>query len=81
MQFTNAADSSSPYGRRPGTGAASLDVVIKNVPVGREFREEELVTEVRQRGLKERGAVREHLRALQQEGHLRRTDNGWVRLN
>jgi hypothetical protein len=76
-----ALENLSPYGCRIGTGAASLDLVIKVIPLEQEFTEEEVAEQVRRWGLTERGAVYEHLYSLQQRGHIRRTDAGWVRIN
>ena len=72
---------SSTYGSRGGSGAASIDIVVKDVPVGREFTEAEVDLEVIRRGLKRRGAISNHLRFLKKLGHVARTDNGWKRLN
>jgi hypothetical protein len=69
------------YGSRSGTGAASLDTVILDFPLGREFTAAEAAAQVQRRRLPERGAIREHLRALRERGFLRRTGNGWVRLS
>jgi repressor of nif and glnA expression len=69
------------YGSGPGTGAASLDMVILDIPLGREFTEAEVTDEVRRRGLPERGAVGQHLRALRERGFIRKSDNGWVRIS
>jgi len=77
----NNAEDSSPYGSGAGTGAASLDIVIREIPLGREFTEHELEQEVRARGLQERGAIREHLRSLEQRGHVQRSENGWKRVS
>lgn len=74
-------EGSSPYGSRAGTGAASIDLVIREIPVGREFTVEEIEKAVRDQSLPERSAIREHLRSLAQRGHLAKTDNGWQRVN
>jgi hypothetical protein len=70
----------TPYGSTPGTGAASLDAVIADIPLGREFTEAEVRAEVRRRRLPERSAIGQHLRALKEREYLRRTGKGWVRL-
>ena len=75
------AKNQTPYGSGEGTGAASVDLVVLEMPLGREFTEAEVEDEVRRRGLPERGAVYEHLRALRNRGFLRKTDTGWVRLD
>jgi hypothetical protein len=67
------------YGSALGTGAASLDIVVSDIPIGREFTEAEVAAEVHRRWLPERGAIGEHVRALRNRGFIRRTDNGWVR--
>ena len=67
------------YGSGEGTGAASLDIVIMGIPLGREFTEAEVREEVLRRGLPERGAVKEHLRVLRGSGFIRKSDNGWIR--
>lgn len=67
------------YGSGEGTGAASLDIVIMEIPVGREFTETEVDDEVERRGLPRRGAAGQHLRALRDRGFIRKTDNGWIR--
>jgi hypothetical protein len=71
----------SPYGSRMSTGAGAIDLVINAIPIGREFTEAEVVQEVRRRKLKERGGIYEHLYSLQKRGHIRRSANGWQRLN
>lgn len=71
----------SPYGSRVTTGAGALDLVIRDIPIGREFTEAEVIDEVRRRKLPERRAVYEHLYSLQKRGHVRRSAKGWQRLN
>ena len=75
------AASTTRYGFREGTGAASLDTVIMGIPLGREFTVEEVDAEVRRRGLPARGAVREHFQALKNRGFIEKSENGWVRVS
>ncbi len=77
----SGGDPSSPYGSRPNTGAASLDFIIAGFPIGSVFTERQLVDEISCRGVRGRGAVGNHLRALQKRGHVERTDSGWIRLD
>ena len=69
------------YGSGIGTGAGSIDVVVMDIPVGREFTEAEVEAEVRRRGLPDRGAKGQHLRTLKERGYIRKTDNGWARVS
>ena len=69
------------WGSGINTGAGSLDIVILDIPIGREFTEEEIAEEVRRRGLKERDAVYEHLYNRQEKGFVAKTDNGWKRVS
>ena len=71
----------SPYGRQLGSGAAAIDIVVKEYPLRSEFSVEQIEAEVRRRGLPEREAVREHLYKLESEGHVSRINGNWTRLN
>ena len=69
------------WGSGVTTGAGSLDIVILEIPIGREFTEDEIADEVRRRGLPERGAVREHLVNREKKGFVVKSANGWKRLS
>jgi hypothetical protein len=69
------------YGSGVNTKSAALDAVILDFPVDREFNESEVIEEIRRRGLPERGAVGNHLRALRDRGFLRQSGGGWVRVD
>ena len=68
------------YGSRVGTGGASLDIVVLEIPLGREFTEAEVVDEVRRRNLPERKAVYQHFTALRNRGFVRKSADGGVRV-
>ena len=80
-QATSESKNKTRYGSGEGTGAASIDIVVMDMPLGREFTEAEVVDEVRRRKLQERKAVDKHLYALRNRGFIRRSDNGWVRIS
>jgi hypothetical protein len=71
----------TPWGSGVNTGAGALDIVILNIPKGREFAEAEIAEEVRRRGLTVRGAVREHLDNRRKKGFVVKTPNGWRRVS
>jgi hypothetical protein len=68
------------WGTVVGTGAASIDAVVMDIPVGRQFTEDEVEAEIRRRGLPERGAIGRHLDTLQDRGYVQRRDGGWRRV-
>lgn len=71
----------TPWGSGVETGAGSLDIVMLDIPLGREFTAAEIIDEVRRRGLPERGAVREHLVNREHRGFISKTANGWKRIS
>lgn len=70
------------WGTVEGTGAASIDTVVMAWPVGHEFTEGEVESEIKRRGLPTRGAIRRHLETLRDRGYVQRSDRpqGWRRL-
>ena len=69
------------WGSGVNCGAGALDIVVLDIPIGREFTADEIAAEVRRRGLEPRGAVREHLVNRQKKGFVVKTDNGWRRVS
>jgi len=70
----------TPWGTVADTGAGSIDIVMREFPLGREVSESEIVAAVRRKGLKERNAIPEHMGTLIKRGHVEKTDNGWKRI-
>lgn len=68
------------WGTVVGTGAASIDTVVMDFPLGRQFTEDEIESEVRRRRLRERGAIRRHLETLRDRGYIQKRDSGWRRI-
>ena len=70
----------TPWGGRIGKGTGSIEIVVRDIPLGREFTADEVDHEIARRGLQGRGATRRHLETLRDRGFIRRSDNGWVRI-
>lgn len=74
----NNSASKDEWGCRSGTGAAAINAVLldANYPL----MEEEIVAQIRERGLPKRGAVGEHLRSLKRKGYVIKTPLGFIRV-
>jgi hypothetical protein len=68
------------WGTVVGTGAASIDIVMQQFPLGREVSEQEILSEIARQGLKSRGAIAQHMWTLTNRGHIAQSGKGWKRI-
>ncbi len=71
------------WGSRVNSGAGSLNVLIREYPVGSVFTIDELEKKIQQRRMKDRGAKEEHMLHLKKEGYVekvRGVTRGWRRI-